>query len=666
MNPRFARRVHSASTRTRVEFLETRLLLHAGDRDPAFGLGGELVFNFGGYNASQDTIVNAANGRVFVGKTIGQADSGGAFTPQRIGLAVFDGAGNPVKSFSGDGFKTMGFSSEVTNRLVDLLVQPDNKVVVLVGSAGGQHVLARFNADGSLDSAFGQKTISLPGASDLTRTRAGDIVVAGADAAGKVALVRYGSGGTLKSRLTTNITGVVLDDAAQLDGRVVVYAVGTGGANLGTTTLARVKSDFTGMDPSFDGDGVTTFGTQPIVDTDVPNEIGYLGQLEIDSQGRTMFAVADSASQSSLHRLLASNGAVDGTFATSTAHLAVHDLAIAPSTGKISVSGDLPGVASYLYRFNSNGGVDAGYGENGSTASGGPGHGPGWTGYAHDVQSDGGIATVLGESGNLYRLAPNDVTPVGTIISDGHVLHITGTAGNDRVDIIDDSVAINGRSDTYSFSSIVVDTFAGNDRIDNQNVTGSLIGPGDGDVRRTIHAGAGNDYIEGSTNLDFIAGEHGNDVIHAGGGDDTIVDGPGSDLIDGGDGADTVDYSYRSAAVHVDLEGDADDGPDGEHDTVMPTIEHVIGTRANDDIIGDARPNFIDGRAGNDTIVGGGGNDTLIGGTGQDKLYGQDGDDFLDDRDGITDFVLDGGAGTDTARKDDSDPTISIEALFNG
>ena len=78
----------------------------------------------------------------------------------------------------------------------------------------------------------------------------------------------------------------------------------------------------------------------------------------------------------------------------------------------------------------------------------------------------------------------------------------------------------------------------------------------------------------------------------------------------------------------------------------------------------DADGLFIDGRGGNDTIVGGGGNDTLVGGTGQDKLYGQDGDDFLDDRDGITDFVLDGGPGTDTARKDDGDPTTSVEVLF--
>jgi Ca2+-binding RTX toxin-like protein len=112
--------------------------------------------------------------------------------------------------------------------------------------------------------------------------------------------------------------------------------------------------------------------------------------------------------------------------------------------------------------------------------------------------------------------------------------------------------------------------------------------------------------------------------------------------------------------------GDADDGPSGEHDTVMPSIEHIIGSKGNDTLVGDGRNNFIDGRGGNDAIYGGAGNDTLVGGLGQDKLYGQDGDDFLDAKDGITDLVLDGGAGYDTAKKDSSDPRTNVEALFLG
>jgi hypothetical protein len=44
--------------------------------------------------------------------------------------------------------------------------------------------------------------------------------------------------------------------------------------------------------------------------------------------------------------------------------------------------------------------------------------------------------------------------------------------------------------------------------------------------------------------------------------------------------------------------------------------------------------------------------------------HGGDGDDALFANDGITDAVLDGGTGSDRAKKDSSDPLLSVESIL--
>jgi len=58
-----------------------------------------------------------------------------------------------------------------------------------------------------------------------------------------------------------------------------------------------------------------------------------------------------------------------------------------------------------------------------------------------------------------------------------------------------------------------------------------------------VHAGAGNDSIEGSAQNDFIRGGSGNDNINGFGGNDLIRGGSGSDTIRGGAGNDTLYYT---------------------------------------------------------------------------------------------------------------------------
>jgi Ca2+-binding RTX toxin-like protein len=101
----------------------------------------------------------------------------------------------------------------------------------------------------------------------------------------------------------------------------------------------------------------------------------------------------------------------------------------------------------------------------------------------------------------------------------------------------------------------------------------------------------------------------------------------------------------------------------------QPDSSHVFGGSGNDKITNDTEDslNFsndtFEGGSGNDTLAGGFGNDSLIGGSGHDKMYGQADNDTLIGNDGEKD-TLDGGTGSDKAKRDGIDSVISIETFI--
>lgn len=233
-------------------------------------------------------------------------------------------------------------------------------------------------------------------------------------------------------------------------------------------------------------------------------------------------------------------------------------------------------------------------------------------------------------------------------------------------------------------------------------------------VRET--GGGGNDVLRtagprsGPANV--LVGGDGNDTLQGGG---TAVNrlrgGPGNDVLRGSRGGfDVADYSERTAAVTVDLDGVADDGEAGETDT-LTGIEGIVGGTGDDILRGDARSNELVGRGGADSLIGGVGSDfvfggdgtdtlrggsgrfdLLLGGRGNDTLSGGDGEDELNGnagadtvrggdgrdrigggrgrdtlfaRDGLRDRFVRGGPGADRARIDQGlDTPVDIESLF--
>lgn len=195
--------------------------------------------------------------------------------------------------------------------------------------------------------------------------------------------------------------------------------------------------------------------------------------------------------------------------------------------------------------------------------------------------------------------------------------------------------------------------------------------------------GSGNDmlsanYLNNQSDNEFTAGA-GNDQVQGGAGNDILHEGTaanGSDAFEGDAGSDTADYSGRSNALNVALDGTANDGEAGEGDNIgadvlslgpagcanvsnnalydhpagenepywedeadepdFLEVENIDAGSGNDVLSGNAQGNVIKGNAGNDTISGGEGSDSLSGGDGNDSLAGNGGND-----------ALDAGAGTD-------------------
>ncbi len=189
--------------------------------------------------------------------------------------------------------------------------------------------------------------------------------------------------------------------------------------------------------------------------------------------------------------------------------------------------------------------------------------------------------------------------------------------------------------------------------------------------------GSGNDMISADfsnnqSDNEFWGGD-GNDQLDLGAGNDIVHEGAaanGSDMMSGSGGSDTVDYSERTNAVMVTLDGVSNDGEAGEGDntasgmlsrggtcgiienmargtaepgwndeaTDVSSIENVEGGSGNDEIVGNESGNMLNGNAGNDVIRGGAGTDSLNGGDGDDTLAGNAGND-----------AMNGGEGTDWA-----------------
>ncbi|MCP4389013.1 MAG: hypothetical protein GY802_12015, partial [Gammaproteobacteria bacterium] len=382
---------------------------------PTFSAAGDgiLTTGFGSGDDSGQSVTVQSDGKILVA---GHSHNG---TDLDFSLTRYNTDGTLDTSFGTGGIVTTAIGSG-DDRGNSVTVQSDGKILVAGYSWNGadnDFALARYNADGSLDTSFdgdGILTTDFGANSDVgqsvTVQSDGKILVAGYSYNGSnidFALARYNTDGSLDTgfdtdgRLTTAI-GASHDYGnhvmLQTDGKILVAGYSNNSGN--DFALARYNSDGS-LDVSFDGDGKLT--------TDIGGGTDYGRSLTVQSDGKILlagysyngsdwdFALTRYNADGSYDSSFDGDGVLTTDFGASNE---VGQSVTVQSDGKILVAGysNNGGDNDFaLTRYNTDGSLDSSFDGDGklTTAIGSSAD----FGYSVTVQNDGKIL-LAGNSSN--------------------------------------------------------------------------------------------------------------------------------------------------------------------------------------------------------------------------------------------------------------------------
>jgi uncharacterized delta-60 repeat protein len=496
------------------DFAVGRLNLN-GSPDDTFGSAGKTLVDLGAADGDRaEAAALQPDGRIVLA---GVAHPGGA--DNNLGFARVTANGSLDASFDGDGRRVIDYGGD--DQAVDVVLQPDGKIVAAGTIFGGEFLVVRLNPDGSSDTTFsggGAASVNFGGDDDGSAVALqgdGKIVVAGRTSSpggSDVAVARLNADSSLDTtfdadgRRTLDLGNVdsAADVLLQPDGKIVV--VGATGFPATHATVTRLNPNGS-LDTSFDGDGTVR------VDTGADDQA-----VAVALQANGKIVVAGSKAGSPLLLRLQPGGALDTTFGSGGQRtLPVSGSANAVtlrSGGRIAAAGSSLGNALVaLFEGDSpaaGGGPVTGPG-------GGPGGGSGGGGGTFKVpRCAGKKATIVGtEKANRLK---------GTRRADV----IVGLGGNDKIDGArgNDLICAGTGNDTVKGSS-------GNDRLYGQSGKDKVAG------------GTGNDRIDGGTGNDRLSGNSGKDKLAGGTGKDRLAGGSGKDSCNGGPGKDKATCERR-------------------------------------------------------------------------------------------------------------------------
>ena len=350
-----------------------------------------------------------------------------------------------------------------------MALQADGKIV-MVGGSGSDFVLARYNANGSLDAGFGSAgTVTTDIASGLDEAHGvaiqgdGKIVVVGQAVVGRTAnnqvnfdfaLARYNADGSLDTsfgtggKVTTDfnvLTDQAFAVAIQGDGKIVVV----GSAGISIQTNGFTATDFGIARYNSNGTLDASFGSGGKVTTDIAGGVDLARNIVLQGNDVAILvsgSLTIGSSASLDHTGLArydTNGVLDGSFGTggklTLIDKRVDEGLVLQGDGKIVLAGSVsigifPARSSQfaLMRLTANGGPDNGFGTAGLVTT------PFSTlddfGRAVALQADGRII-VAGQSSNQS----NPDFAVARYATDGTLDGSFGTGGKLTIDFFGSS-----------------------------------------------------------------------------------------------------------------------------------------------------------------------------------------------------------------------------------
>ena len=527
--------------------------------------------------------------------SVSQGDD--AFTLMR-----FNADGSVDSSFGPDGngiVKTLienQFGTAASAEITALEIQSDGKILAGggVSLSGGSSVLARYNADGTLDTTFGINAngyvvTSVSSGSDrinaLLIQDSDDKIVAGGFALNSFALLRYTTAGiedpsfsgdgivttTIGSGGGARVQSLVFDAP---NNRIIAGGLAFNGVNNSEFALAAYNVS--------DGGVATAFGTNGIVTTSVSTGADGIQAMRLESGkmiaagfasdgARTDFALARYNSDGSLDFDPAADPAtappfdLDGIVKTAVGGGSsdeINALAI-QATGEIIAAGFSFGVDNVknkdfaLARYTTDGVLDASFGISGrvtTSISGSPN-------TADDVinaialQADGKI--VVGGSAFQGNVGASDDFALARYLPDGSLDTTFGSGANGivtRINTASDEV-INGLALQNDQKIVVAGTaFTGvnhNFIVGRYNANGTLDTSFDSDGIVTTPIGAGSSFSEAMV----IEHNDTNTVL-----DDKIILAGSAEMLVAGNGEDEEETTLDFALVRYNADGSLDTG----------------------------------------------------------------------------------------------------------
>lgn len=567
-------------------------------------------------------------------------------TPAKLKFYLFNNDGTVDASFgdNGEASLTLPWDDVVTDA-----VQIDGQDRIIFSydddsNPPGVDYLGRLNADGSLDSSFrgalGSQTTGLDSADDLLAGNDGKIYVIGDrfDPDAEFAVVgRFDADGTLDTAYgvdgyadaTTNADQETTLNFNQLatdqSGRIVVasHYISPSGKVQGIY-LTRLNASG-GHDTTFGTDGQVLLGGQGSFNPPTRPVIDGQGRIIVasDDVGNTIFRVNG-------------DGELDETFGQNGEYqigddlLSIKSLAL-DGDGNLLAAGNNDEVAQPNARFaaarfttesphvflNSDGVLSVDGTDGADTVA---------LSHSGDkvVVDWDGVKSSYAFSGVKSLLVLASAGPDAISVSFALPCNISSGGGNDTISVGDGDVTINGEAGndkiTAGIGNHLIDGGAGNDRI----TTASGID--------TITGDSGNDTITTGDGADSIDGGDGDDLISSGGGNDTIYSGDGNDTVYAGAGNDQV----QPLLIEPDPDVGGPDllGTGGTGNKVFygqDGNDTLFGGSGKDSLYGGAQRDSIVGGGGSDYLSGGGGKDTLSGGVGDDRVHGGNGSDRIYD-----------------------------------